>query len=205
MDSLSFLETPVVLTLLVLTSVVSYRAFSDPGLQQQLIFNPYRMVRTRQWHPLFTHGLLHADYVHLVFNMFALYSFGVWLERMLGPIEFFGLYVTALVVSCLPDLIRHRDFPGYQALGASGAVSAVMFSYILFDPSGMLYFFFFPMPGWLFALLFIAYSIYADYRRYDNIGHAAHLWGALWGLAMTAILRPDAAARVLRWAASLLS
>ncbi len=189
---LSFETTPVTLVLLVLTSLVTIVAFRNPGLYRFLALEPYRMVRNREYHGLATSGFLHANYVHLILNMYVLVIFGVHIERVLGSQWFLVLYVVALLVGSLYPLLKYRNEPSYIAIGASGAVSGVVFSFCLFWPLEMLYLFgVLPLPAILFALLYVGYSIFAMKRIEDNIGHEAHLAGAVGGLVTTMLVEPQ--------------
>ena len=145
---------------------------------------------------MITSAFLHANFMHLLFNMFALYTFGSYLEsffiRNLGSFEgslyFFLIYFISLIAGSLLTVLFHYKDPNYVAVGASGAVSGIVFSYIIFFPQSMLYVFFVPMPAYLFAILWIGFSIYGMRRKLGNIGHEAHLGGALGGFASTLIL-----------------
>lgn len=165
------------------------------------MFNPWRInSNKREWYTVFTHAFLHADYMHLFFNMFALYSFGVGLERDIFP-EFFPLharyfylllYFGGIVVSSVPAYEKHKNDPGYSAIGASGAVFAVLFSYILINPTAMLGLMFIPIPipAFVLGILYLGYEFYMSKRGKTNIGHDAHFWGGIYGLVFTAILHP---------------
>lgn len=202
-----FNESPVASVILLLTVLTSYMAFQNGDLKYKFMLNPYRLVRNRDWPQLFTSGLIHADWGHLLFNMVSFYFFAFPLERIIGHGEFFLLYALSLPISALPDVIRHRDHASFHALGASGAVSAVVFSMILFYPDMRLAFIFFPVPisGWLFGLIYMGYSFYASRYVQDNIGHSAHLWGAIAGLLLTVLLEPSAATNFLDWLRAALS
>ena len=201
MDLQMFLSSPVATTIFVLTIITSIKAFKDPHLKYKFMFNPYRLTRNKEWHQVFTHGLIHSNWMHLGLNMLAFYFFAFGLEGFLGHYEFFILYMMSLVISTIPGLIQHRDHEFYNALGASGAVSAVVMSVILIAPDIPLSFILIPIsiPGWLLGLLYIAYSFYASLKKFDNIGHDAHLWGALSGIVITVLLKPEVATRFMEW------
>ncbi|PID66792.1 MAG: rhomboid family intramembrane serine protease [Gammaproteobacteria bacterium] len=182
------------LIIIAITGVVSVLAFSNCKLRGQLIFYP-PAIKQGQLYRLITYGFIHADGAHLLFNMFTLYFFGTAMEALYRP--FFGgfgfviFYLAALLVSILPDYWRHRHNSTYASLGASGAVSAVLFAYILVAPWQMLYLFaVIPIPAIVFAAAYIAYSIYAQKKAQDNINHGAHLWGAAFGVIATIVLYP---------------
>ena len=186
------------LILIAITCAVSFVALNNPKMLGALILWPPAVSRGREYYRLLTYGLVHAGWMHLLFNMITLYFFGRIMEQfyneMLGQFGFAIFYLLGLVASILPTYYKHRDDPQYRSLGASGAVSAVLFAYILFDPWALIGVFFVPMPAIVFAALYVAYTIYSDRRGGDNINHNAHLWGAAYGVAFTLVVEP----RVLR-------
>lgn len=189
---------PATLILLVLTTLVSLFAFASPGLWRFLALEPYRMMAEKEYHAIITSGFVHAGFAHLLVNMLTLFFFGPALEGMLGGKEFLLIYVVSLVAGSLWPLIKYRNRPEYIAIGASGAISGVLFSFCLLDPFRLVYVFFaLPMPAILFAVLYTVYSVYAMKRIQDNIGHEAHLAGALGGVVVTIVLRPDAIPQLL--------
>jgi membrane associated rhomboid family serine protease len=196
--------SPIAATILVITLLTSFKAFNDPELRAKFIFNPHHTIKYKQWYRLFTAGLIHSGGWHLAFNMIAFYFFALPLERyLLGSWQFALLYVLSLGISSLPALYRYKDQPGYNALGASGAVSAVVLSVIMFVPDLELrIFFLLPMPGWLFALLYIGFSFYAGLKQWGNIGHEAHLFGAIAGIVITLLMEPQVASNFLNWLGS---
>jgi membrane associated rhomboid family serine protease len=165
----------------------------------KFMMNPYMVVHRGQYFRVITSGFIHKDYAHLIFNMLSLYFFGPSLEYIfsvifgsLGPVYFVLLYVLAVIVSDLPTLLKHRNNPGYNSLGASGAVSAVIFACILFDPLMNLYLYFaIPIKGFIFAVLYVVYSYVSSKRSGDGINHDAHLYGALFGILFCIVLYPD--------------
>lgn len=192
---MSFASMPVTILIIVLTCVVSWIAFSRPRLLNDLILWPPAVDRKREFHRLVTYGLVHADFGHLLVNMLTLFFFGGLLERFytvqLGTLGFLLFYIGALVVSILPTYLKHRRDPTYRSLGASGAVSAVMFAFILFKPWSLIgVMFVIPMPAILYAVLYVIYSIYMDRQGSGNINHSAHLWGAAYGVAVTLMVEP---------------
>jgi len=138
---------------------------------------------------------VHADFGHLLFNMITLYFFGRYMEGFytsaLGTLGFVLFYILALVVSILPTYLKNKSNPNYRSLGASGAVSAVLFSFILFQPWSRIIVFVLPMPAIVYAVLYVGYSIYMDRRGQGNVNHSAHLWGAAFGIAFTLVIRPE--------------
>lgn len=181
------------LLIIAVTCVVSFSAFGNRRLAEQLILWP-PAVQRGQYYRLVTHGFIHADQSHLLMNMFTLFFFGRAMEPLygaiLGPAGFALFYVSAIVVAILPTYFANKDNPAYRSLGASGAVSAVLFAFILINPWAMIIVFVVPMPAILYAVAYIAYSIYQDRRQADNINHSAHLWGAAYGIAFTVVAAP---------------
>jgi membrane associated rhomboid family serine protease len=184
----------ITLGIILVTAAISYFAFSNARLMNALILWPPAVSRGGQVHRLVSYGLVHADFQHLLFNMITLYFFGGTMERLfepyIGAVGFVLFYASALLVSILPTFMRHREDPNYRSLGASGAVSAVLFAYILIDPWSLLFVFFIPVPAIIFAVLYIGYTIWAEKRGGDNINHQAHLWGAVYGVLFTVMLEP---------------
>lgn len=190
-------ESPVTITLLFANIAISLWAFySNPIYFQKFSEWPYQIVYDKSYYQMITSAFLHANFMHLLFNMFALYTFGSYLEsffiRNLGSFEgslyFFLIYFISLIAGSLLTVLFHYKDPNYVAVGASGAVSGIVFSYIIFFPQSMLYVFFVPMPAYLFAILWIGFSIYGMRSKLGNIGHEAHLGGAIGGFISTLIL-----------------
>ena len=188
---------PATLILLLLNSLVSIYAFGErDGLIDRWSFQPQRILRDGQWYRLLTAGFIHTGWWHLLFNMITLYFFGPEIERLLGTVRFVLLFVGAEMAAHGLTLYLHRATPGYAAVGASGAISGVIFGYCLFYPFNKLYVFFIPVgiPAVLFAVMFVALSISA--ARQDTSGmlgrvaHEAHLGGAVGGLLITILLEP---------------
>jgi len=150
--------------------------------------------RDHQYYRLVTYGFLHADPQHLLFNMITLYFFGNFMEglytRYLGPFGFVLFYVGGLIASILPTYLRNRNNSSYRSLGASGAVSAVLFAFILLQPWATIYVFVIPVPAILYAVAYTAYTFYMERHGRDNINHSAHLWGALYGVVFTIAMEP---------------
>lgn len=181
----------VSLIIIVVTALVSILCFSSQGLYGRLLFNASRVWYRKEWYRVFSYGLVHGGWGHLIFNMITLFCFGTVLERYFisfygntkGIILYLGLYVSAIAVSTLWDLFKHRDDWGYNAVGASGAVSAILFASILFEPKMGIFIYLIPIPvpGYIFAPLYLLYCWWAERRNMDNIGHTAHFWGAMYG------------------------
>jgi len=186
---------PILTLLLVaVTAFVSWRAFHDRVLLDRLILWPPAIDRHRQYDRLLTHGFIHADMQHLLFNMITLFFFGraiepVFVERI-GLVGFVAFYLSAILVAIMPTFLKHRHDSGYRSLGASGAVSAVLFSYILFAPWNLILVFFIPVPAIVYAVIYVGYSIWMDHHGKDNVNHSAHLWGAAYGVLFTVMMEP---------------
>jgi len=185
-------NAPITLAIIGLTVLVSWLAWKRPPLLERLVLWPPAVARNHQYDRLVTYGFVHAGGTHLFFNMFTLYFFGQVVEvlftRRFGLAGFPLFYVGALLASILPTYLTHRDDPGYRSLGASGAVSACLFAFIVIAPWEKIYLYgALGIPAILYAVLYVAYSIWMDHRGRDNVNHSAHLWGAAFGvLAMLA-------------------
>jgi membrane associated rhomboid family serine protease len=184
--------------ILVLTTVVSFVSFNNSRLMDALIFWPPAISMRRQYYRFLSCGFIHADLMHLAFNMFTLYFFGRGLELFymgrlgLQHYYFTLLYLSAIVVANIPSYIKQHDNYNYRSLGASGGVCAVLFAFILIDPWETLQLFFsIDVPAIVYAVLFLAYTIYMSRRGGDNVNHDAHLWGAIYGIVFTIIARPS--------------
>jgi membrane associated rhomboid family serine protease len=183
-------DTPVASIIFVFTLITSIYAFNDATLYGKFMLHPYTVSKGKKLYTFITSGLIHADWTHLFFNMFTFYFFAFKLERLIGHWQFGLLYFLSLILSDIPTVIKHKDHFWYNSLGASGAISAVLFSYIMFDPMSLIGVMFIPMPAILFAILYLAYSWYMSKNAKDNIGHDAHFFGALTGLVFTVIFVP---------------
>jgi membrane associated rhomboid family serine protease len=185
----------ITLAIIAITSIVSFMALNNPRLMNDLILWPPAITRQREYHRLVTYGLVHADFGHLLFNMFTLYFFGRAMEgffaQRLGSFGFALFYIGGLVVSILPTYLKNRSNSSYRSLGASGAVSAVLFSYILLAPWSRIIVLVIPMPAIIYAVLYTGYSIYMDRRGQGNVNHSAHLWGAAYGVIFTVLVNPN--------------
>jgi len=182
------------LVIITITCVVSFLAFGKGPLLERLILWPPAISRQHQYYRLVSYGLVHASPAHLLFNMITLFFFGQIMEQFYalqaGAIGFAAFYVGGLVVSILPTYFSNRDNPRYRSLGASGAVSAVLFAFILLRPWATIYVWFVPVPAIVYAVLYVAYSIYMDRSERDNVNHSAHLWGGAYGIAVTLLVEP---------------
>lgn len=196
----------VTLFLIIVTVITTLLAWSFASFQNDGMLRPYYIIRENRWYQLLSSGFLHADMIHLIFNMYTLWAFGPTLERQIGSGMFLALYFTSMIVANLPSLIRHRNDPNYSSLGASGAVGGVIFSFIVFFPQSSLLLFLIPIPinAVVFAILFIAFSIYESKRKRSFINHDAHIAGALSGVIFTFIAFPGSGLRLLDFIGSLI-
>jgi membrane associated rhomboid family serine protease len=187
--------TLVLILILAATCIVSFIAFNNRRVMDDLILWPPAIARKHEYYRLVTYGLVHADGTHLLFNMLTLFFFGramaplydAWLGGMFG---FALFYLGGLVASILPTYLKNRNNANYHSLGASGAVSAVLFGYILLAPWSQIIVLVIPLPAIIYAVLYTAYSIYMDRRGQGNINHSAHLWGAAYGVVFTLLVNP---------------
>lgn len=189
------MQSPITLLLIAVTTVVSLFAFRSPSVAGRLILWPPAIDRYKQYDRFIGYGLIHADLWHLLFNMVTLYFIGSIMERMVaelsGRVWVYPLfYLSALVVSILPTYLKHQKDAEYRALGASGAVSALLFGFILLQPWARLIVFIIPMPAIVFAVLYVAYSIWMDRRGDSSIAHGAHLAGAAYGVLFMIAMEP---------------
>lgn len=185
----SFDQTPATFTLLCV--IVGFSALALWAMPKMLVRNllrPYWMIKERDYGTLITSGFIHGDAAHLLFNSLTLYFFGPDLEQRMGTTRFLALYFIGLVLSSLGTVIKQRNNPDYAALGASGAILAVLFAFIVYFPTRTLYLYFaIPIPAVVFAFGYMAYSWWASRNRRDNINHDAHLDGALTGLIFVGV------------------
>lgn len=187
------------------TVLVSFIAWQQPNLYHKSLFNPYQIASKGEYYRFISSGLIHDGWMHLGFNMFTFFFFGQNVEYIYGRIAgdnsiwlFLGLYVGAIIVSDLPNYFKYRNSPGYNSLGASGGVSAVVFASILFMPlNDICLYGFICIPGFILGILYILYSVYQGKTMSDNINHQAHLVGALYGVIFSLIVEPSAFMRFI--------
>ena len=193
MDEIS--NFPVTIALVAINVVVSLLALNNQEMFSKSLMWPYGVKRYNQYYRFITSGFIHADYIHLFFNMFTLYSFGRVIEVYFsmfglgGTVAYLALYFLGLIASDLPSYFKHRDDYNYHSLGASGAVSAVVFAVVVFNPwGGIKLYGALQLSALLYAVLYIFYCVTMSRRGGDNINHDAHLWGSLFGLGFTIAL-----------------
>jgi len=188
------------IVLIGITVIISILSFSNIELFNKLKFNAYLIKERKEGWRFLSYALVHSGWMHLLINMWVLYSFGDIVEQMLkvyfglkGELYFFLLYIGGVLFSTLFDFGKHKNDPYYNAVGASGAVSAVVFASILLYPEGSIFIFPIPfaLPSWVFGILYLIYSAYMGQKGTDNIGHNAHFWGAIFGLVFIIILIPS--------------
>lgn len=181
----------ITLILIIITCIISLVAFSKPELMEKFIFYPPAVTDNNQWYRFFSSAFLHGDYAHLFFNMYTFYLFGNAVEEAFGQIfgskgtfMFLLLYFTAMPVSLLPTYIKNKHNTYYQSLGASGAVSAIVFAFILLEPMVPMGLMFIPVhiPAFIFGILYLGVSAFLNKKGDSHINHSAHIFGALYGI-----------------------
>ncbi len=182
------------------TVLISILAWQNQDIFDKSKFNAYLIYERKEWYRFFSHVFIHANGMHLFFNMYALYLFGGGLEKVLLPYHFgtkaslylILLYILGGILSSVPSYEKNKHYTGYNAVGASGAVSALVFASIIIFPKHpiSLLFFPFPTPGWILGILYLGYSWFMSKKGNDNIGHDAHFWGAVFGLVFVSLLEP---------------
>ena len=177
--------------LIIITSIISFISFNNEEIKNNLLFSPYQYVNYKKWWILISHGFIHADFLHLFFNMYVLYIFGPTLEfyfinsSELGGFYYIGFYLLGIIFSTLPSIFKHKNNPSYNSLGASGAVSSVVFAYIIIYPLRELGLILIPglfLPGFIFGVFYLLAEHYLSKKQYSNIAHDAHISGSLFGV-----------------------
>ncbi len=193
----------ITIFLIIITTGISLLAFSNHQFIDNLIFYPFRIWRDNEWHRLFSCSFIHADMMHLFFNMFALYSFGSYIEKVFqnifegkGHTMFLLMYFGAVATADVWNLFKQKHNPNYRSLGASGGVAAIIFSYILLSPHGGIGIPFISgqngpwLPAYIFGPLYLVYCVYMAKRGGDNIGHIAHFTGSVFGFIFPILFEP---------------
>ena len=191
------MELSITVIIIIITTLVSLGGFQSQKTLDDLIFYPPAITYKKQWYRFFTCGLIHADFGHLIFNMLSLYLFGRFVEDKFAEIFaangkwlYLLMYISSLFISLLPTYLRHKNDYNYRSLGASGAVSSVVFAGLMIAPYVEVGFFFIPpiIPGFIFGPLYLLISAFLDRKGGDNINHSAHLWGAIYGVLFIIIV-----------------
>lgn len=183
-------ENLIVYIIIIFNVIISMKGFDDYSFFEKYKFQINKITKNEKIR-LLSSGFLHVDWMHLGFNMYALYIFGGFVSSILGVLNFLIIYFGSLVAGNLYTLHFHKNEPFYSAVGASGAVSGIVYSSILLFPNmQLLLFFAIPMPGYVFGVGYLLYSIYGMKKQLGNIGHAAHLGGTIGGFAITLLLVP---------------
>lgn len=186
----------ITIIITVITVIISILAMYNEPLMDRMIFNPYTVVRKNEWYRFISAGFIHADFMHLAFNMFSFYMFSDYVEQFFSMI--FGaqgftlyiiLYLSALVVCLIPTFLQHKNHYNYNSLGASGAVSAIVFVGIFLQPTIQIGFFIIPpiIPGFIFGPIYLAITAYLSKNGQSGINHSAHLWGSIYGIVFLII------------------
>ncbi|BDD08481.1 rhomboid family intramembrane serine protease [Fulvitalea axinellae] len=194
----------ITVILIIITVATSFLAWNKPEYMYKWIMNPYQIWHRNQWHRMLTSGFIHGDQMHLLFNMFTFYFFGRFAENILqhtygsstGTILFLCLYLGGIIFADIPTLYKHKDNARYNALGASGGVSSVLFTFVLVQPFGEICLYgFLCLPAVAWGAVYLAYTYYAGKRNADNVNHDAHLWGAVFGILFTIFVIPGSLER----------
>jgi membrane associated rhomboid family serine protease len=193
--------------ILIANIIVSVSCFQNRDLFFKLDFQPYLIDKKKQWYRFISHAFVHADGFHLIVNMYVLYHFGKLVEHQYAQLfgamwveHFILLYLGGMLFSAIPGYARNRANYNYHGVGASGAVSALVFAFILIEPLKSLTLVFLPffgLPAWIFGLLYLVYEIYMDRNKKSPIAHSAHYFGAIFGVLYTAAMKPELILRFL--------
>ncbi|MEI3801136.1 MULTISPECIES: rhomboid family intramembrane serine protease [unclassified Chitinophaga] len=184
------------LIIIIITCLVSYTALKNYDQLDKMSLQPYMVQRYKQYYRFITSGFVHADFQHLIFNMLTLFFFGPAIENLFmqlfhSKLVYILYYILGIIVANIPSYIKHRNNSSYSSLGASGAISAVVFTAIMIDPWNTIFLFFIPIPAVIYGVLFLALSAYMSRKGGDNINHDAHMWGALFGIVFPLIFHPE--------------
>ena len=187
------------LIIIIITSLISYQALNNREVFIKLQHHPYSEQRNKEYYRLLTSGFVHGSWMHLIINMFVLYQFGEYVEKRFilefgetfGRLNYLILYLLTIVFADIPTYLKHRNNPGFASIGASGAVSGILFVFVLFLPWNMLLLFFIiPVPAIIAAIGYLVYSSWASNNTQDHIDHEAHFYGAIFGLGFAVLLEP---------------
>lgn len=182
------------LIIFIITIVASiYAMYFNESLYEKWLLSPWKLIHRRKWYTIITSGFIHADMMHLIFNMLTFYFFAFKLEQITGSVNFLIIYFGSMVLADVTTILKHKDNINYRSVGASGAISGVIFSFILFVPYAKIGLLFLPfmVPAPIFGILYLAYCYWAARSSNDMINHEAHFWGALAGVILTVFLYPN--------------
>lgn len=193
-------------TFLTIIVVFSIYCFNDRSAMSKYLFHPYSIYHNKEHYRFLTHAFIHGDFIHLIFNCLALYSFGITLEEdyfgndyyfnpKIGKLYYILLFTGGIYAASFTEYFRNKHDSSYSSLGASGAISSIMFCFIMVSPLSQISLFFFPMQGWIAGILLLGVSYFLIKKKRsgtysDNISHESHFWGALFGVAFILILKP---------------
>lgn len=188
----------ITIWIIIATAAFSIFAFERRDIFERFLLSPYMVIQRKEWYRVITHGFLHSDWLHLIINMLVLYSFGRYIEGTFQAFtsnwvfHFLALYFGGMIVASVPSLAKYRNQYGYRSVGASGAVSAVLFAFIFFAPwEKILFMAVIPVPSIIFGVLYLAYSSYMGRKGGGNIDHDAHIWGAVFGFLYPLVIHPQ--------------
>ncbi len=199
----------ITILIVITTVIVSIISFQRSDVFSKLYFQPFLIYSKNEFFRFISHTFVHADWIHLIVNMLVFFSFGRYVEQEFlryemndyvfsGRFFYLILYFGGAVVASIPSYLKHKDNPNYISVGASGAVSAILFTSIFISPLDKVYFYgILPIPGIVFGILYLIYSSYMGRRANDNINHDAHFWGAIFGFVFPVILKPGAIAEFI--------
>lgn len=191
--------------LLISIGIVSYFCFTNREIFSKLLFNPYVIAREKEYYRFISSAWLHADMMHLFINLYVLYSFGNYLEYIVnmwfghvGALYYLFIFLGSVIIGHIPSYIKHKNYYGFSSVGASGGVSGVLFACILVDPLMELRLFFaIPINSLIFGILYLMYTYYMSKKGQDNINHDAHLWGAIGGMILLIVVKPEVLQRFI--------
>jgi len=188
------------LIIIIVTGLISYQAFNNPSLMYKLQHSPYQEAHNKEWYRFISSGFVHVDWTHLLINMFVFYSFGEAVEsyfvqifgEVIGRLNFLLLYLLTIIFGDIPTFVKHKDNQSFASVGASGAVSGILFAFVIFQPwATLLLFFVIPCPAIVAAVLYLVYSSWASRNQSSRIDHDAHFYGAVFGFVFTIVLQPS--------------
>jgi membrane associated rhomboid family serine protease len=196
-------NSPAALLIFVITIAISlYGLYGNGNIINKMLLHPYSVKHKNEWYKIITSGFVHADLGHLMFNMLSFFFFAFQTEaNFLGSVNFLIVYFGSMIIADLPTVWKNQDNYNYHSLGASGAISGILFSSILFAPLSKVYIMFIPfgMPAFVFGILYLLYCQFGTRYSQDNINHSAHFWGALAGIIITILLEPNVIGHFLRF------